>query len=216
MTSIPGWRIQGDWFDLCSCAIGCPCIFSSNPTQGFCDGVLSWIIRGGHYGETPLDGLCFVALVHFEGNVFDKNREFGWLIDDRASAAQREALRMITSGQAGGGFKAWAELTMTTLGIEYVPLRVSHTPESWEVETPGKVSGRGGPFRKFMVPADSVCTIINAPRPEVTPGHVTLGQAAKNEVNVFGRTWSWPGHSAKHIRFDMRGPDAFSWRTPLP
>jgi hypothetical protein len=67
MTASPEWRLQGDWFDLCSCAIGCPCIFSSNPTQGFCDGALSWSIRQGHYGEVALDGLCFVAIVHFGG-----------------------------------------------------------------------------------------------------------------------------------------------------
>src|SRR3546814_18994515 len=54
--------------------------------------------------------------------------------------------------------------------------------------------------------------IRNAPRPEVTPGDVTLGDAVKNEVTAFGRTWSWPGHSAKHIPFEMRGPGAFTWR----
>ena len=25
------WRIKGDWWDLCNCAIGCPCIFGSEP-----------------------------------------------------------------------------------------------------------------------------------------------------------------------------------------
>ena len=22
--AIPNWRLEGDWFDLCSCSIGCP------------------------------------------------------------------------------------------------------------------------------------------------------------------------------------------------
>jgi hypothetical protein len=39
---VPGWRIAGDWFDLCTCAIGCPCVFGSSPTPGYCEGVLSW------------------------------------------------------------------------------------------------------------------------------------------------------------------------------
>jgi len=42
-----------------------------------------------------LGGLSVVAIVHFEGNVLDRNREFGWLIDDRANVRQREALSMI-------------------------------------------------------------------------------------------------------------------------
>jgi len=39
---IPDWRITGDWWDLCNCAIGCPCNFGSDPTYGFCEGVLTW------------------------------------------------------------------------------------------------------------------------------------------------------------------------------
>ena len=48
---IPDWRITGDWWDLCNCAIGCPCNFGSDPTYGFCEGVLTWLIRDGHYGD---------------------------------------------------------------------------------------------------------------------------------------------------------------------
>jgi len=49
--------------------------------------------------------------------VLDRNREFGWLIDERANAAQREALSMIVLGKAGGSFAAWAELTITTIDL---------------------------------------------------------------------------------------------------
>lgn len=212
--AIPDWRIKGDWWDLCSCAIGCPCIFSSPPTLGFCDGALSWLIREGRYGEVTLDGLAFVAIVHFEGTVFEKNREFGWLIDDRADADQRGALARICTGEAGGAFAAWADLRIALHGVEYVPLEIEQTAEAWKVESPGRLSGLGRPFRKFLVPDGGACVIRNAPRPEVTPGDVTLGEAVRNEVTAFGRTWSWPGHSAKHIPFEMRGPGAFTWRRP--
>ena len=37
----PDWRIVGDWWDLCNCAIGCPCVFGSDPTLGYCEGVLT-------------------------------------------------------------------------------------------------------------------------------------------------------------------------------
>jgi len=29
---IPNWRLKGDWFDLYSCNIGCPCVFGAKPT----------------------------------------------------------------------------------------------------------------------------------------------------------------------------------------
>jgi hypothetical protein len=190
---IPDWRITGDWWDLCNCAIGCPCNFGSDPTLGYCEGVLTWLIRSGNYGAVRLGGdLAVVLIIHFEGNVMEKNREFGFLIDDRADAAQRLD------------------------GVEFVPMQVSHDAESWRVQVPGMVDGLGGPFRKFMVPENDTCRIYNAPRPEVVPGFLTVGQARRNLVTgAFGRTWDWSQRSSKHIAFDLRGPQAFSWRQSL-
>ena len=108
----PDWRIKGDWWDLCNCAIGCPCVFGSQPTHGFCEGVLTWLIREGQFGDVRLDGgLAIVLIIHFEGSVFDKNREFGFLIDDRANPEQRDALERIFTGKAGGAFKPGRRIT---------------------------------------------------------------------------------------------------------
>src|SRR3954463_7364768 len=83
---VPNWRLTGDWWDLCNCAIGCPCNFGSDPTLGYCEGVLTWLIRDGHYGDLKITkDLAVVLVIHWEGNVMEKNREFGFLIDDRAS-----------------------------------------------------------------------------------------------------------------------------------
>lgn len=210
------WRIAGDWWDLCNCAIGCPCVFGSDPTLGYCDGVLTWLIREGHYGGVSLDGLAVVLVIHFEGNVLEKNREFGFLIGDHANLEQRRALETIFTGKAGGIFEAWRDLTIQVDGVEFVPMNVSYSDEQWQVEVPSRVEGLGGPYRKYMVPENDTCRIYHAPRPEVTPGHITLGHAVRNIVSgAFGRNWDWSKRSSKHIEFDLRGPDAFTWRKPL-
>jgi hypothetical protein len=216
-TAIPDWRIAGDWWDLCNCAIGCPCNFGSDPTLGYCEGVLTWLIREGHYGTVSFGGdLAVVLIIHFEGNVMEKNREFGFLIDDRANADQRGALEKIFTGQAGGVFAAWRDLTISLDGVEAMPMTVSHDAETWRVEVPGLVDGLGGPFRKYMVPENDTCRIYNAPRPEVVPGFLTVGHAKRNVVTgAFGRTWDWSQRSSKHITFDLRGPKTFSWLSPL-
>jgi hypothetical protein len=215
--SAPDWRITGDWWDLCNCAIGCPCNFGSDPTLGYCEGVLTWLIRDGQYGTVKFGAdLAVVLIIHFEGNVMEKNREFGFLIDDRADAAQRDALKKIFTGEAGGSFSAWRDLTISLDGVEFVPMKVSHDAEKWRVEVPGMVEGLGGPFRKFMVPTNDTCRIYNAPRPEVVPGFLTVGQAKRNVVTgAFGRSWDWSQRSSKHIAFDLHGPKAFTWRNPL-
>jgi hypothetical protein len=214
---IPDWRLTGDWWDLCNCAIGCPCNFGSNPTYGFCEGVLTWLIRDGSYGDLKFaKDLAVVLVMHWEGNVFEKNREFGFLIDDRANPEERVALEKIFTGQAGGAFSAWRDLTLRLDGVAFVPMTVTHDAENWKVEVPGMVDGLGGPFRKYMVPDGDTCRIYNAPRPEVVPGFLTVGQAKRNIVTgAFGRNFDWSERSSKHIGFDLRGPNTFSWRQPL-
>jgi len=217
MTNATQWRIQGDWWDLCNCAIGCPCVFGSEPTHGYCEGVMTWLIQEGNYGDVSLDGdLAVILIAHYEGSVFKKNREFGFLIDERANPAQREALEVIFTGKAGGAFAAWADLTIKVDGVEFVKMNVTHNEEQWKVEVPGLIEGLGGPHRMFMVPEDDTCRIYNAPRPEMTPGFITLGCALRNVVTgAFGRSWDWSGRSAKWIPFDTCGPEAFTWRKPL-
>jgi hypothetical protein len=101
-------------------------------------------------------------------------------------------------------------------GVEFVPMTVTQDAENWRVDVPGLVDGLGAPFREFMVPAGDTCRIYNAPRPEVTPGFLTLGKAIKNIVTgAFGRRFDWTGRSSKHIAFDMRGPGAFTWQKAL-
>jgi hypothetical protein len=211
------WHIAGDWWDMCNCAIGCPCNFGSDPTLGYCEAVLIWLIRDGNYGEVSLDGGFGAALVtHFEGNALEKNREYGFLIDDRADAAQRDALEKMFTGQAGGIFAAWRDLTIKVDGVEFVPMNISHDAEEWKLEVPGLIDGMAGPFRKYMVPGNDTCRIYNAPRPEVTPGFLTVGQTTRNILTgLFGRNWDWSGRSSKHIAFELHGPDPFSWRKPL-
>ena len=214
---VPEWRITGDWWDLCNCAIGCPCNFGADPTYGFCEGTLTWLIREGHWGDLKFaKDLAVILIIHFEGNVMNKNREFGFLIDDRANPAEREALVNIFTGRAGGQFGAWRDLTISNDGVEFVPMTVTHDPETWRVSVPGMVDGLGGPFRKYMVPDGDTCRIYNAPRPEVVPGFLTVGQAKRNIVTgAFGRSYDWTGRSSKHIAFDIRGPKLFTWRKSL-
>jgi Protein of unknown function (DUF1326) len=70
MISIPSWRVIGDWFDNCSCAVACPCTFGQPPDNNFCESVLFWHIERGHYGGVSLDGLSFVRVSRWEGDLW--------------------------------------------------------------------------------------------------------------------------------------------------
>ena len=110
MTEIPNWHITGDWFDNCSCAVACPCTFAQAPDNGFCEWVLFWHIRSGHYGDINLDDLSFVRVGRWEGDLWAGRAKgaAGVFIDERADERQAEVLPLIFGGRAGGfpGFVA--------------------------------------------------------------------------------------------------------------
>lgn len=39
-TNIPKWNMSGDWFDICSCHIHCPCTFAQSPSNEMCEGIV--------------------------------------------------------------------------------------------------------------------------------------------------------------------------------
>jgi hypothetical protein len=93
------WRLEGEWIKNCTCAFGCPCDFNALPTQGYCKGVVGMRITKGHFEQTKLDGLVFVATVHFPGALHEGNGQLQPIIDERATPQQREALFNIMSGK---------------------------------------------------------------------------------------------------------------------
>src|SRR5438552_606927 len=103
MAQVPEWRLEGDWFDVCSCNIACPCEFAQTATNGACAGVLAYHVTQGRYGDVALDGLNVLGVVDFTGNVWDGETKvnLGIFVDDRADDRQREAIQMIFGGQAG-------------------------------------------------------------------------------------------------------------------
>jgi hypothetical protein len=91
MTEIPNWHITGDWFDNCSCAVACPCTFAQAPDNGFCESVLFWHVRSGHYGDINLDDLSFVRVGRWEGDLWAGKAKgvAGMFIDERADERKR-------------------------------------------------------------------------------------------------------------------------------
>lgn len=93
------WRLEGEWIKNCTCAFGCPCDFNALPTQGYCKGMVGMRITKGHFEKTKLDGLVFAKTVDFPGALHEGNGQSQPIIDERATAEQREALLNIMSGK---------------------------------------------------------------------------------------------------------------------
>jgi hypothetical protein len=93
------WEIKATEFASCNCAYGCPCQFDAPPTHGTCDGTLAMEIHEGHHGEVRLDGLRLAMMQTFPGPVHEGGGKSQRIVDERADAAQRDALLRIMAGE---------------------------------------------------------------------------------------------------------------------
>jgi hypothetical protein len=212
---IPSWRIVGDWFDNCSCAVACPCTFARAPDNGFCESVLFWHIREGHYGDLRLDDLCFVRVGRWDGDLWagKVKGEAGLIIDERANDEQADALPKIFGGRVGG-FPAQVAGLFTggrkVTGIERAAIRYEIAPDlsGWGCEVAGKVKAWAKALTGPTSNPGKFPQLMNAPGSETGPGPqlVTWGESTVCSVDAFGYRFEWTINSSKHIPFDWAGP----------
>ncbi len=211
-SDVPQWHVVGDWFDVCRCDIPCPCEFAQAPTDNYCEAVLTWHIREGHYGDVQLDGLSLIAVSAFEGNLWagETKADLGLFIDERADENQREALQQIFSGQAGGFPADFAEFIGEVRGIEFVSIEceVADDLAHWRAEIPGKVVASAEALTGPTTPPGERVQTLNPPGSEVGPSGTiaTWGRATADRAEAFGWDFEWDGKSSKHLPFDWTGP----------
>jgi hypothetical protein len=155
------WEIHGRQFGNCNCDYGCPCQFGSpRPTRGFCEAVAAGEIDRGHFGATRLDGLRWVLLLRWPGAVHEGNGTQQAVIDARADAAQRAALRRILHGEdtqpGATHFYVYRSTMSRVLDPVYAPIdfECDVAARRARVEVPGLVEARGEPIRDAATGAE--------------------------------------------------------------
>ena len=118
------WSLEADYLQACNCDYGCPCEFEAPPSRGFCQGVGAWKINRGRYGDVALDGLGLAFAIYTPEAMHKGNGTGTFFIDEKATAAQRDALLQIASGKAGGmPFEIFALVVTKVLPPQYVPFQ---------------------------------------------------------------------------------------------
>jgi hypothetical protein len=182
------WQISGEYFEACSCDSVCPCPTSglaARPTKGSCDAGLVFRIDRGQHDGTRLDGLCFAILLHTPGPMIEGNWTVGVIVDERASAPQREALTAIASGQGGGPIAALGPLVGHFGGAEARPITFEQRGLHRTVSIPGvlALAVDGIPGAR----ADEPIYLDNVGHPAAT--RLALAKASRSHMHGFGIDW---------------------------
>ena len=217
-TAVPAWTLTGDWFDVCTCNVPCPCTFAQAPTDNKCTAMFAYRIAEGTFGDTDLGGLNVGAVVRLSGNVWagETKAVVGLLVDDRADEAQMTALTTIFGGAAGGWPATFASLIGDFRGVEVVPIRIEIAEDlsAWSVQVSGKYSAASVALTGPTADPNKRVQLMNAPGSEVGPAEhsVTtwgIGDIRQTEAALFDDfDVEMIKRSSKHIPFSWAGPDA--------
>ena len=180
------WKLSGKYFETCNCAVACPCVFLSPPTEGDCKVILAWHIDHGHYDKTPLDGLNVALAVYSPGNMIESKWSAAAYFDEKADKAQNEALHAIFSGKAGGHPQVLASFIGEMVGARNVPMRFESNGKTSRLSVTGvaeaeieRIEGQGG----------KPVTINNHPL-AIAPGKAATVARSK-KFNLKDYDWNW-------------------------
>ena len=120
------WKLEGSYFETCSCDVVCPCTasLSYGATHDYCRVVLVFNVREGEVEGINVSGLTVAAVADTPKVMTDGNWRLGVFIDAAASDEQAEKLGAVFSGALGGPMQALGPLVGESLGVERAPIEV--------------------------------------------------------------------------------------------
>src|ERR671910_1556436 len=119
------WKLEGTYFETCSCEVVCPCTASLTLGADYdrCNVTLVFNVVDGQIEGTDVSGLRVVAVGDSPKVMTDGNWRLGMFIDDAASDEQAEKLGAVFAGQLGGPMAMLAPLIGEMLGVQTAPIQ---------------------------------------------------------------------------------------------
>jgi hypothetical protein len=190
------WHLEGQYFENCSCDVPCPCTVSLDlgADRDRCNAFLVFQVDSGEVDGVDVGGVAVATVVDTPKVMSEGNWRLGVLIDDAASDEQVEKLAAVFGGRLGGPMGALAALVSEPLGLERVPMEVSHENgkhriaigadgeiEVQELVPFGKENGEPARLSGIFHPAGD---------------DFAIARATKSRLKVFGIDFAFEGGSA--------------------
>ena len=148
------------------------------------------ILKSGERVGCELVGVAFGVICNSEflqGSPIALSKQGGIVVDERASAEQRDAIAGIASGGAGGPMAALSGLVGKFLGVEAAPIDFKRNGNSWSVTASNKIrlAGHGA---TGLNPDAAPMQLTNTGHPAADT--FSLARAMDSRVAVLGVSWS--------------------------
>ena len=134
------FSVEGDYFEVCNCDVSCNCVWLGTATKDNCHVLLAWHVANGSKDGVDLSGLNAVMAVQSPKRMTDGGWKVALYLDDRASAAQSEALGAVFSGGAGGHLANLGPLIGEVVGVSPAAITFEKSDGSLHAEVAGALS----------------------------------------------------------------------------
>ncbi len=192
------WTLSGTYFETCNCEAACPCVFTSPPTEGNCTALVAWHIDKGKFGDVALDGLNVALAVEAPGTMVQTKWRVAAYFDDKANAAQNDALHAIFSGKSGGHPAVLASFIGEMVGAKNVPMKFKSDGKNASLSIPGLAEAE---ITMLEGQSGQPITIDNHPLC-IAPGEpATVARSNRFRLKDFGFDWNMSGRNGFRSAF---------------
>lgn len=180
------WRLEGSYFESCSCDVVCPCTASLalGATHDYCKATLVFHVQEGDVDGVDVGGLTVAAVAETPKVMSEGNWRLGVFIDAAASDEQAEALGGVFSGALGGPMAALGPLVGENLGVERAPIEVREDGLTHSVKIGDAVDIEVEDVVSFGVESGEPARITGIFHP--AGSELTIAKATRASINAFG------------------------------
>ena len=198
------WRLDGTYFESCSCDAICPCTWSgltASATLDRCRALLTYHVESGEVNDVDVSGLSFALFLDTPPVMAEGNWRVGVFLDEAASGRQAEQLGTVLSGQAGGPPAMLAPLISEMLGVQKARITYHEDGLGHRVTIGDAVDVAVDDF----VPAQGgePVRLVNVFHPSNTT--LTVAPASTVRLSTFGIDWGREGQSGFSAPFSWSG-----------
>jgi len=180
------WKLEGSYFETCSCDVVCPCTASLayGATLDRCRVTLVFNVKDGDVEGTDVSGLTVAAVADTPKVMTEGNWRLGVILDAAASDEQAEKLGAVFGGQLGGPMEGLVGLIGENLGIERLPIEFSSEDGVHSVKAGDAVDIEVEDVVPFGSESGEPARLVNIFHP--ANSELTISKARRSSVKVFG------------------------------
>ncbi len=188
------WKLEGTYFENCSCDTICPCTWSgltAPATTDRCLAMLAFHIDRGDIEGVDVSGLTFALVVDSPPIMSEGGWKLGVVVDSAASEQQAGALGRVLGGQLGGPPAMLGSLIGEMAGIEQAPAEWRQSDGTFSLRFGDLIDVEVASYISGGLPQPVQLTNVFHPASTT----LTVSPATKSKVDAFGISFDGTGTS---------------------